>query len=814
VRDGKRIEAKVPYSPTLYAESNKSVEFRGLYGEKLVPVKFESIHAAKEYIGRYEEVKDFTIHGIQQFQYQYISDKFVGDIDWDIDQARVVFLDIETKVPENGFPNIETANCEILLISLMNRFTQKIVVFGTRSISAPNPLFEYRLFKNEASMLEAFLDFWSSAYPDVISGWNIDGFDMPYIANRIHRVLGEAEMKRLSPWGVLNSRKIEVRGREVEVVDIVGINSLDYLDLYKKFSFRPQESYSLGAVCQVDLGEGKVDFGCTFKESYSTTQENWDRFVLYNAMDSQLVFKLDKMYEFIPLCFSIAYLAKCNIKDVFSPVKTWDIFTYSELLKENIIVPPHTIKKAGTIEGAYVKAPQLGMHNWVVTVDFGSLYPSEMRQWNISPETILKEKFDLHYIDFIEETDAYKDAIEYARAHDYSLAANGSMYRRDIVGIIPKMLKMCMDGRKVAKKEMLRLEQLLVDTGDSLLKSKISVLNGRQLALKLLGNSLYGGLANVGSRYFNLDMAESITITGQLSNVHVSKCLNEYMNSNIGGEYKDYIIYGDTDSSFLNCGPLIKKIAAGKSDQQITNLLMKMEPTLQRVLNKSIDDVFALCNCLDRVMSIKQEKVCSKILFVAKKRYAAKVHNSEGVMYDPPEIKVTGLDLVKTSTPMAIRKMLKASIPVIFDGGEGATQKYLVDCREKFDSMTTEEIARPTGVSEVDKHMIGEYYVKGCPINSRASIIYNVATKSMREKYAQISNGDKIRYLYLTVPNPVRSDVIAFPADGVLPKELGLHNYVDRDTQFYKTFMKPIEGMLHPIGWKTEVQASLEDFFG
>lgn len=819
---GKRIITKIPFKPTLFVKAKKKTEWSSLYGDQIEPMKFDDMKEAKEFMEQYEDVHGFDIFGMEKFEYQYIIENFVDDVEYSLSSMRILSLDIETEISDDGgFPDIENANVAINLISLKQKGDKEVVAFAAQNwdstavddVDLFSCTVDYRCFKDEATMLRAFVDYWASNYPDIITGWNTDTFDIPYIINRVNRILGDDYMKKMSPWGMVREKKIESRGDTIQVFELVGITQLDYLSLYRKFSFHPQESYALGFVATDELGVTKLEYEGSFKEFYT---KNWNRFVSYNIRDTQLVDMMDDKFKFIELVMQIAYMAKCNFQDVFSPVRTWDVFIYSYLHQQKIAIPQrkkNTVTSA--IEGAWVKDPVLGkMHNWIVSFDFASLYPSIIRQWNIGPETISSERFDVLVKDVVENTEKFQTAIQYAKENNLTLAANGTMYRRDKKGVFAQLMEHCLIGRKVAKKEMLKLEQDYQNTHDESLQPKIAALDGKQMALKILANSGYGAMLQPGFRYFYPPLGEAITLTGQASDIHLANTFNEYF-SKLLKEEKDYVVYGDTDSIYLDLSSFVEKINPGKTTDENVEFLIKCDPQFQKIINKSVDEIYDRCHCFDKVMSSKREAIASKGFWTAKKRYALKVHNSEGVAYDPPKIKVLGLDLIKTSTPAAVRSMLKNSLPVMFDKGEIAVQEYIAKCRNDFMAMNPENVSFPRGVSDVTKWLDPKtIYKKGTPIHSRAAILYNEYTKSHRGKYQSIANGDKIKFIYLKLPNPIKEDVIGFPSSGHLPKELNVHNYIDWDLQFEKVFIAPMKGMLDALNWEIEKQNSLEDFFG
>ncbi len=815
-RDGKKVQEKTKFSPTLFMNTNKDSGWKSLYGGNVEPIKFDDMTEAKNWIEQYDGIEGFDIWGMEKFEYQYLIEHFPGEVDYLLSKMGIWSIDIETKIPdEGGFPDVQNANVEILLISMKRKGENLVHVFATKDyvptggVDLFNCEVDYKVYRDEATMLRAFVHFWASDYPDIITGWNTDTFDVPYIINRVNRVLGEDQMKKLSPWGMVRERMIEVRGKEIQVYELLGIAQLDYMQLYKKFSFTPQEEYSLGHVAHEEIGVTKLEYEGSFRDFYTN---DWNRFVEYNIRDTQLVDLMDLKRQFIELCVQIAYMAKCNISDVFSPVKTWDVFIFSQLHHKKIAIPQYKSKTGGTIEGAYVKNPIAGLYAWLMSFDFASLYPSIIQQWNISPETIVPERFDIWVNDVLNGSANFTLAQEFCREKNYTLCANGTMYRKDKKGILPELMEFCLVGRKIAKKEMLKTEQLYLDTKDESLQAKISALNSKQMALKTLANSGYGAMCNVGFRYFMLRMGEAVTITGQASNMHLEREFNRFMTKVLKQE-RDYVIYCDTDSNYVNMQYFVDAVFPNRDIPDTVNFLRKCDPEFQKVINKSVDAVYDDCNCFNKVMASKREAIASKGLWIAKKRYVLKVHDSEGVSYDPPKLKATGLDLVKTSTPAAVRKFLKNSLPVIFEDGERSVREYVKDVKEKFMKLPPEAVAFPRGISNVEKYMEGSGYKSGTPMHCRSAINYNRMLKGLPEKYQRISSGDKIRFISLRQPNPVKDDVIACPAGASFPAELKLEKYYDYELQFEKVFMAPMKGMTDPLGWQIEDIATLEDFF-
>ena len=804
VENGQRVQLKIPFKPTLFADSPKQTEFKTLWGKYVAPITFDSIKEAKEYTTLYEDVRGFNIHGMTNYQYQFIADKFVGDIEYDLNLLNIYSLDIETTT-ELGFPDYRNPQEEILLISVHNKATKENIVWGSRSYTAlPDDIFTYRMCKDENTLLREFVSWWHNNCPDVVTGWHIDGFDIPYLIHRISKTIGEEHVNKLSPWGNVSCREVTKFDQQNEVWDIQGVTILDYIDLYKKFTYGNRESYKLGYIAQEELGESKHELEGSFKDQYTN---QWPDFVRYNAQDSRLVDLLDDKLKFIELVFTIAYLAKCNLKDVYGPVKTWDVFIYNYLKAKNIVIPPQSRKHGGEFEGAWVKEPQIGMHGWTMSFDFASLYPSIIRQWNMSPETFVGMKPGMTVDLFMNNEFDHPDT-------DDTVAANGAMFSKEVYGIVPEVVKVILDGRKIAKKDMLKLEQEYQDTKDKTLEGKIASLDGKQMAFKILANSLYGALSNAGFRYFDLRLAEAITLTGQASDRHIERILNVYMNNLLKTENKDYVIAGDTDSIYLNVDPLVRKVY-GSSDKidksQIVTFLDSVgNSKFKEQIDNSIAAIYKIGNCYEKVMDMKREAIASKVIWTAKKRYAMMVHNSEGVTYTPYKMKIMGMDLIKSSTPQLIRKKLKEALVIIFEKDEPALHKYVSDLRLEFNKMSVEEISFPRGANDIEKWADERTkYKSRTPIHVRGAIMYNWFFKNDNE-IVDIKGGDKVKFVYLKMPNPIKEDVISFPSFNKLPKQMGLHNYINWDLQWEKTFINPILGITKVIGWHPELQPTLE----
>jgi DNA polymerase elongation subunit (family B) len=808
--DGVAFSRKVDFQPTLFVSSNTGIpaKWHTLYGAPVHEVKPGSIKDTRDFLSTYEDVAGFGVHGNSNYIHQYISETYPKEIRWDTDNVKLFTLDLETTT-EFGFPNIETANEEITLISLQNNFTKNIITFGCKAYNNTRKDVTYHLCNDEQHLLKEFLIFWQQNYPDALTGWNVNLFDVPYIINRIRRVLGETSASRLSPWNIIKERRVTIRGREEISYDIAGVSVLDYLDLYRKFTYTTQESYRLDHIAGVELNEGKLDLpGVDFKDSYTN---HWQIFVDYNIRDVELVDRLEDKMKLIELIVTMAYNAKINYEDVFSPVKMWDAIIYNHLLQKNIVVPQKShSQKVEAFEGAFVKDPIIGAHNWVASFDLASLYPHLIMQYNMSPETLTDIRLDVD----VERLLSAEFKMPYY-PQDLAVTANGWCYRKDVRGFLPELMEKMYQDRSKYKKQMLAVQQEFEkDKGNNNLRKEISRLNNMQMAGKIALNSLYGALGNSWFRYFDLRMAEGITTSGQLSIRWMADRLNAFMNKTLKTEGEDFVIAIDTDSIYLALGKLVEKTCPNKTtDQTIKYLDRICAEVFMPFIDKGYQELAEYMNAYQQKMQMKREVLADKAIWTAKKRYILNVHNSEGVQYAQPKLKVVGLEVNKSSTPAIIRKKLKDTIQVILNKTEPELQKYIADFREEFNAMPLEVISFPRGVNNLKQYTGSPIYAKATPIAVRAALLHNHYIKKLglTKQYQPILEGSKIKFIYLNPQNPIREDVIGYIDH--LPKEFGLHEFIDYDKMFDKVYVDAVKIILDAIGWDTEHRSSLEDFF-
>ena len=808
--NGERYSVRVPFNPTLFLPSKNYSKWKTLEGNAVEPHKFGSISEAREFVKQYKEVPDFDIYGNTRFLYQYIAEQHPEEeLKFDSSKIRIFNIDIETAA-ENGFPDIESADQEILAISIKDSFSGRITVFGARPYDNKDPMVDYMHFRSEESMMNAFLDYWQANYPDVITGWNVQLFDMPYICNRIERILGEKFVKLLSPWRLVSQREIFIKGRKQFAVDTLGISTLDYLELYKKFTYTNQESYRLDHICNVELGEKKLDHSefDTFKEFY---EKDWQKFIDYNIHDVRLVDKLDDKMKLIELAYTMAYDAKVNYEDVFSQVRMWDNYIYNELNKRKIAIPPKREETKDTkYAGAYVKEPKVGFYDWVVSFDLNSLYPHLIMQYNISPETLAETRHPSASVEGI-----LNQKVEVDK--QYATCANGAQYRKDVSGFLPEMMRKMYDSRVIFKKRMIKAKQQYEKTPTVELTKEIARCNNIQMAKKISLNSAYGAIGNEHFRYYKTANAEAITLSGQVSIRWIENKMNGYLNKLLSTVKEDYVIASDTDSIYLNLGPLVNKFFASKSSDKaaIVSLLNKIcEEKLEPFIDKSYQDLASYVSAYEQKMSMKRENIADRGIWTAKKRYILNVWDSEGVRYNEPKMKIMGLETARSSTPAYFRDKLYAAFQIIIGKDNDELISFINGVRSETRERPYDEVAFPRGFNNLSKYRHPkDIYSKGTPIHVRGALLYNWYVKKYKveHKHPFIQEGEKIKFMYLKTPNPIHENCISF--FGELPKEFGIEKYVDYQTQFEKSFLEPLKNVLQCIGWHHEKVITIGSFF-
>jgi len=813
VVNGERINRKVRYSPTLYAPVTLPTEWKTLDGQYVTPIKHQTIKEAKEWVENYKNQPNL-VHGSTMYPYNYLSESYPNRVKYDVDKILIVTIDIEVEC-ENGFPSPEAAAEPLLSITVKNHQSKKFVVWGVGKFQNDRDDVTYIECSDEVHLLKEFLSFWEQQQPDIITGWNTEFFDIPYLCNRITNLFGEDELKRLSPWRSVFSREVFKMGRKHQVFDIQGVSHLDYFDLYRKFTYTAQESYRLDHIAFVELGERKD--GNPFETFSEWYQKDFQSFIEYNIMDVEIVDKLEDKMKLIELCLTMAYDAKVNYMDVLGSTKYWDILIYNYLREKNVVIPQKKHNsKAERFEGAYVKDPQVGMHKWVMSFDLNSLYPHLIMQYNISPETLYSQ----NKVPNMSVDKMLDKKVDTSILKGVTLTPNGALFKTDKQGFLPEIMQSMYNDRVKYKKLMLQAQQEYENTKDSKLLKDISKYKNIQMAKKISLNSAYGAIGNAYFRYYDLAIAEAITTSGQLSIRWIERAVNQYLNTLLETTEKDYVIASDTDSVYVTFDKLVNKVYPnGEKTEKIVAFLDKVaRDKIEPFMDKSYTDLHKYVNSYEQKMQMAREVIADKGIWTAKKRYVLNVHNSEGVQYKTAKLKVMGLEVVKSSTPAPVRAKLREALSIIMNGDEKELNTFIQTFREEFMNLSPEEIAYPRSVNGLDKFSdSNQMFAKGAPIHCKGSILYNhlIKKKRLGKKYPYIQEGDKIKFINLKQPNLYQCSAFSFIT--VLPKELDLHKMVDYDTQFEKSFIDPLNVIVSTIGWLVDksygTQGTLEDFF-
>ena len=811
---GKAVKARLPFEPTMYLVSQKATgEWKTLHGQPVDPIKLDSMSEANDFIKKYKDIDNFQVHGNSNFTAQFLNSKHPGKIDYDSKLINVGNIDIEVQ-SDDGFPEPDQAKYPVTAICYKSSQLNAYYVWGTGDYDVSKTELEldgaevlYVKCAGETDLMLKFLNYWMHNCPDIITGWNIRLFDIPYLIKRTENILGKETVKKFSPFGITKYRQIAIKGRDMDAYEIYGVQQVDYYDLFTKFGFTygTQASYSLDHIASTVLGEKKLSYA-EHGSLFGLYKSNHQKFIDYNIKDVQLVDKIDKQTGLMDLALVIAYKGGVNYADTFGTTGIWDSIIYRYLSDRNIAVPPSVAKRKDSYPGGYVKEPRVGMTEWVTSFDLNSLYPNLIVQYNMSPETLLNGGGDFtiggvdHYLN--------NELTEDARAMDVAVAANGSMYRKDKRGILPDIIIGLYNERKVVKTDMLKLKQDYEKDKTADLDREINRLDNTQQAVKILLNSLYGALGNNYFRYFDLRIAEGITLSGQLSIKWAEKAMNEFLNKMLKTD-DDYVIAMDTDSLYVDMSPLVKAV---NPKDPVKFIDKACEEKIVPILAKSYDAMFERMNAYDSRMVMAREAIADKGIWTAKKRYILNVFNNEGVQYAEPKLKIMGIEAVKSSTPQIVRDKFKKAYSLMLNSTEADLQKFVADFYEEFKSLPPEDVSFPRGVSDIvkwkDQHTI---YKKGTPIHVRGALLYNKQVEKLNLSIEGIKNGSKVKFCYLKMPNPLMENVISF--NPFLPKEFGIHEHIDYEMQFNKTFKDPLKLVSDAINWELEHINSLEDFF-
>ena len=828
--DGQRFKDRVEYQPTLYIPTKEKTKFRTLEGKPVGEIQPGNMKECREFIAKYKEVDNFNIYGNDKFEFSFIAEYFPEEhIDYDFSQIRIAYLDIETG-SENGFPDIETANEEVTAITL--KIDRKCYVFGRGEFVHDRENVFYFRVDSERALLQKFFEMWDKESPDIVTGWNIETFDIPYLVNRAKRLFDEKKnpYRLLSPWKkIYEYTMFGMGGKELQAYEIIGVETLDYLQMYRKFTYTNQESYRLDHIAFVELGERKLDYS-EQGSLHLLYKNDYQKFIEYNIKDVELVEELDSKLKLLEMIVALAYLCKVNYGNTFGQVRMWDTLIFNNLLRKKIVIPPkkHS-SKSSNFEGAFVKEPIIGAHEWVVNFDLNSLYPHLIMQYNLSPETLITDELPKELQKIKDDRPGVSGLLDQTQSLDslekYNLTytPNNEFYRKDVQGFLPEMMQQIYNDRVKYKKKMIATKKKLEKEKDGdkrvELYKLISKYHNMQNNLKTTLNSAFGAMGNEHFRYFDQRIAEAVTTSGQLSIKWIEKEINRYLNELLKPEEeKDYVVAVDTDSVYICMDDLVKKVYGDTIDDKnkVVDFLDKVcSEQMEKIIDKSYQKLAEYVNAYDQKMVMKRENIADKALWTAKKRYIMNVYDAEGVRYETPQLKVMGIESVRSSTPAACKERMKGIFNIIMNGTEEDAINYIDKFREEFQTLKAEDIFFPRSVRGIKKyHDAAHLYIKGSPIHVKGALLYNklLKDKKLTNDYPLIQDGEKIKFAYLKKPNTTGGEVIAILNQ--LPPELQLEQYIDYDKMFQKSFIDPMSTVMSAIGWQTEHISDLSEFFG
>jgi DNA polymerase elongation subunit (family B) len=838
--NGNRISYDTTFEPYIYLETNNKEDVYSIFNTKLKRKRF------KNQAERYRYLKDNKVERV--FENLNVQQQFLIDSFWEHNEKdefskfpiRTLFIDIETYSPDE-FPKPDDPQHPINIITVYDSLKKQFLTWGLKSYSKKNNTLYFKC-STEKELLEKFLKYFQSDYPDILSGWNSEFFDLPYIINRMNKILGEEATRNLSPVKILRPITFMGKfGKEQVHWHVEGISCVDYLDIYKRFCPVLRESYKLDNIGEIELGENKIDYGDTNLSSLA--DDNWELFVDYNIQDVNLLVRLEEKLQYLQLLRMIAYAGLTTFEGALGSLSVITGLCAIRARHRNLRIPTFSKGRESDEQnaGAYVAEPKKGFQENVVSFDANSLYPNVMITLNLSPETKVgtiinktDKEVTLKHVNGQTFTLTNENFVKFMQKEQIAISKAKVLFSQKEKGIIPETVDHYYEKRvelkkhlKTAKKKLSLLKK--DDENYAKTKNLCDNLNIQQHTIKILINTIYGYFGNKHSPLGDDELAESITLTGQAVIKQSNKVLIEYMKSKANLTDEDItkdtpIIYNDTDSSYISIKALIKNLNIKMQDKngKITPEYYKAVQDIEDHLNDEIKKWgTAALNSKDCRLIFKREAIADVGLFLQKKRYVIHILDEEGIPCD--KFKYTGVEVVRTTMPKPIKPHVKKIIETMLTTKSlTETNKVFTDTYDLFKSLSVDEIAFTMGCKGYEKYAVlcdNFSTAKHMPIHVKAAYYHNLLLEKFKidKKYEKIGSGDKVRFFYTRQPNRYGVSVLGYKY--YFPKEFTEVFEPDHEKMFEKIIFSVIERFYEAVNWKlkspgAQVQTDLFELFG
>ena len=825
-KDGKRIKVDASVDPYLYVEGAGNDE--SIYGTRLNKKTFRTQYDRYKYLKDTNVKRVFDNFPIVQ---QYLIDSFWKDNEkpeFAQHPIKVMFVDIEVYAPDD-FPHANEAKAPVNVITVYDTLSNKFVTWGIKDYNTTEPDVKYVKCVSEADIFKKFIEYFESDYPDILTGWNSEFFDIPYIINRCTKVLDKSYTDRLSPSNNVYSREMKGKfGQEQTRWYIEGISLIDYLDVYKRFSAGERESYKLASIAEAELGEGKVDFGTMNLATLADT--DWKTFIDYNIQDVRLLVKLEEKLKYSELIRMLAYVGLTTFEGAMGSLSVINGATAVRARYRNQRIPSfiRDADDGSKNPGAYVGAPLSGFQECVISFDANSLYPNVMISLNISPETkvgVIEDKNDKEVTIRHVSGKVYSLPIakfaSFIETEEIAISKANVMFSQKKKGVMPEILDFYYNKRQAIRKDIKKLKKQHSELEDKetkdakQLKMIIDQLDAKQLCIKVFINSIYGYFGNKNAPFGDDDVASSITLTGQSVIKHSNELIKSFIKNEISSIDDELlnkcIIYNDTDSSYVSIKPLfIDKVF--KKGNKLTKEAYDTVNRIEEYLNNNIKTWGAKAlNSKDCRFIFKREAIADVGIFLQKKRYVLHILDDEGIPCD--KFKYTGVEVVRSTMPKAVKPYVKKIIETMLQTQNiGETNKLINETYEIFKTLTVEDIALVSGIKGYEKfagQCDGFTTTKGMPCHVKAAYYYNILLDKFKlgQKYEKISSGDKVRYFYLAQPNKYNIQAIGYKY--YYPEEFKKLFEADYETMFESHIFSVVERFYENVNWSAQKPGSL-----